>query len=90
MKRPPVRVGRRGATTVLVEDVELTDEHVARADLTSREEQVIRMLHGLTVSEIEPLDRKTQDPDVLERLLEIEAIAYGHLHPAPPEDDPDS
>ncbi len=46
------------------------------ADLTPREEQVIRMRHGLVPPDELVLARKTNDPDVLSQLEEIELQLY--------------
>lgn len=54
-------------------------ELLARTKLSSSEEKVIRMHHGLVIDDERPLEQKTNDPLLLEQLAEIELIAFRQL-----------
>lgn len=43
-------------------------------DCTSEEEKFLRMRHSLHVEPHEPLERKSNDPEILARLLKIEQM----------------
>ncbi len=85
MKRSETRRPPQSRTT---ETVRAADERVPLEELglPAREEMVLRMRYALPMAETEPLGRKTEDPQVLRHLAEIELRALKRMT-SPPDDE---